>query len=204
VSDKLRLAVLLSGTGRTLENLIDWQRRGALSAEVVCVASNRRNVRGLDIAREAGVPAEAFKLSDYSSRRERDRAMADWTRSHECDMVVLAGYLSLLDLGGFEGVTVLNIHPALLPKHGGEGCWGHHVHEAVLAAGDRESGCTVHLVDAEFDRGRILAQQVVPVLPEDDADALAARVFESECQLYPETVNRIARGELAIAGEERR
>lgn len=204
MSDKLRLGVLLSGTGRTLQNLIDWQRRGALNAEVVCVASNRLNVRGLDIARDAGIPAESFKLSAYTSRQERDRAMADWARGHHCDLVLLAGYLSLLDLAGFDGFTVLNIHPALLPRHGGEGCWGHHVHEAVLAAGDLESGCTVHLVDGEFDRGRILAQRAVPVLPGDDVDALAARVFEAECALYPETVNRIARGELATAGEETR
>lgn len=198
MSEKLRLAVLLSGTGRTLENLIEWQRRGDLDAEVVCVASNRMNVRGLDIAREAGIPAASFRLSAYESRERRDAAMAAWSLDHGCDLVLLAGYLSLLDLGGFGDVTVLNIHPALLPRHGGEGCWGHHVHEAVLAAGDAESGCTVHLVDEEFDRGRILGQKQVPVLEDDDADTLAARVFEAECELYPETINRIARGALAI------
>jgi formyltetrahydrofolate-dependent phosphoribosylglycinamide formyltransferase len=198
MTGKLRLAVLLSGTGRTLENLIEWQRRGDLLAEVVCVASNRAKVRGLEIAADAGIPARTFRLSEYRAREERDFAMAAWAKSHGCDLVLLAGYLSLLDLAGFEGVPVLNIHPALLPRHGGEGCWGHHVHEAVLAAGDRESGCTVHLVDEEFDRGRTLAQQSVPVLDTDDADALAARVFEAECALYPETVNRIARGELSL------
>ena len=198
MSDRLRLGVLLSGTGRTLENLIAWQRRGELLAEVVCVASNRVNVRGLDIAREVEIPTSAFRLSEYAGRAERDRAMAEWVRGHDCDLVLLAGYLSLLDLEGFRGVSVLNIHPALLPKHGGEGCWGHHVHEAVLEAGDRESGCTVHMVDEEFDRGRALSQSAVPVLPDDDPDSLAARVFEAECGLYPETVNRIARGELEI------
>ena len=198
MSDRLRLAVLLSGTGRTLENLIAWQRRGDLLAEVVCVASNRAKVRGLDIAREAGIPARSFRMSEYAGRAERDRAMAKWAREHRCDLVLLAGYLSLLDLAGFDGVRVLNIHPALLPRHGGEGCWGHHVHEAVLEAGDLESGCTVHLVDAEFDRGRILAQSAVPVLPDDDPDTLAARVFDAECGLYPDTVNRIARGELEV------
>lgn len=197
MTGKLRLGILLSGTGRTLENLIAWQGRGDLLGEVACVASNRMKVRGLDIAREAGIPAKSFRLSDFDGREARDRAMAEWVRSHECDLVLLAGYLALLDLEGFRGVTVLNIHPALLPKHGGEGCWGHHVHEAVLAGGDAESGCTVHLVDEEFDRGRILAQSAVPVLPDDDVDRLAARVFEAECGLYPETVNRIARGELA-------
>lgn len=198
MSEKLRLAVLLSGTGRTLENLIEWERRGDLNAEVVCVASNRLNVRGLDIAHEAGIPTRAFKLSSFPDRAQRDAAMAGWALEQGCDLVVLAGYLSLLDLAGFGGITVLNIHPALLPRHGGEGCWGHHVHEAVLAASESESGCTVHLVDEEFDRGRILGQKSVPVLPDDDPDSLAARVFEAECVLYPETINRIARGELAI------
>ena len=198
MSGNLRLAVLLSGTGRTLENLIAWQRRGDLLGEVVCVASSRARVRGLEIAEEAGIPARTFRLSEHGSRQERDRAMARWARSHDCDLVLLAGYLSLLDLAGFAGVPVLNIHPALLPRHGGEGCWGHHVHEAVLAAGDTESGCTVHLVDEEFDRGRTLAQKAVPVLAGDDVDTLAARVFAAECELYPQTVNRIARGELSI------
>jgi phosphoribosylglycinamide formyltransferase-1 len=124
--------------------------------------------------------------------------MASWVREFDCDLILLAGYLSLLDLEGFASTRILNIHPALLPLHGGEGCWGHHVHDAVLAAGDAESGCSVHLVDAEFDRGRILAQRSVAVLPDDDADRLAARVFDAECMLYPETINRIARGELAL------
>lgn len=197
-SPRLRLGVLLSGGGRTLENLLRWQQRGDLQAEVVCVASNRAGVRGLSIAGEAGVEARSFRLSAFGSREDRDRAMAEWVTSHRCDLVLLGGYLALLDLPGFAGVPVLNIHPSLLPRHGGDGCWGHHVHEAVLAAGDTESGCSVHLVDEEFDRGRVLAQARVPVLQGDDPDTLAARVFEAECRLYPETINRIARGEIEL------
>jgi formyltetrahydrofolate-dependent phosphoribosylglycinamide formyltransferase len=196
----LRLAVLLSGTGRTLENLLDWQSRGELRGEVVCVASNRRRVRGLEIAERAGVAHRSFVLSAHADRIARDAAMAEWVLGFEPDLVLLAGYLSLLDLRGFAAVPVLNIHPSLLPRHGGDGCWGHHVHEAVLAAGDTESGCSVHEVDAEFDRGPVLAQRVVAVEPGDDADRLAARVFAAECELYPETINRIARGELRPAG----
>ena len=195
---QLRLGVLLSATGRTLENLLAWQDRGELLADVVCVASNRVAVRGLAVAADAGVPQRSFRLSEYGERVERDRAMASWIREFDCDLVLLAGYLSLLDLEGFASTRILNIHPALLPLHGGEGCWGHHVHDAVLAAGDAESGCSVHLVDAEFDRGRVLAQRSVAVLPDDDADRLAARVFDAECMLYPETINRIARAELAL------
>ena len=192
----LRLAVLLSGTGRTLENLVSWRERGDLLAEITCVASNRVGVRGLAVAADAGIVQRSFRLSEYGGRVERDQAMAAWVQESGCDLVLLAGYLSLLDLEGFAATPVLNIHPALLPRHGGQGCWGRHVHEAVLAAGDTESGCSVHLVDAEFDRGRVLAQRRVPVLPGDDADSLAARVFDAECMLYPETINRIARGEL--------
>jgi formyltetrahydrofolate-dependent phosphoribosylglycinamide formyltransferase len=198
VDRQLRLAVLLSGTGRTLENLLAWRERGELLAELVCVASNRVGVRGLAVAADAGIPQRSFRLSEYGERVERDRAMASWVRGFDCDLVLLAGYLSLLDLGGFASTRILNIHPALLPRYGGEGCWGHHVHEAVLAAGDAESGCSVHLVDAEFDRGRVLAQRSVAVLPDDDADSLAARVFDAECMLYPETINRIASAELAL------
>lgn len=194
----LRLGVLLSGTGRTLENLIAWQDRGELFAELVCVASNRAAVRGLAVAADSGIPQRSFRLSEYGDRVARDAAMAAWISDFDCDLILLAGYLSLLELGGFGGTPVLNIHPALLPRHGGEGCWGHHVHEAVLAAGEAESGCSVHIVDEEFDRGRVLAQRSVPVEPGDDADILAARVFASECMLYPETINRIARGELAL------
>ena len=194
----LRLGVLLSGTGRTLENLIAWQERGELLAEIVCVASNRVAVRGLAVAADSGVPQRSFRLSEYGERIARDAAMAGWVRDFDCDLILLAGYLSLLEPGAFGGTPILNIHPALLPRHGGEGCWGHHVHEAVLAEGDTESGCSVHIVDEEYDRGRVLAQKSVPVESGDDADILAARVFAAECMLYPETINRIARGELAL------
>lgn len=196
--ESLHLGVLLSGTGRTLENLLSWQERGDLRGRVTAVATNRPGVRGVEIAERAGVPVAAFRLSAFEDRVARDRAMASFLREHGCDMVLLAGYLSLLDLSGFGTVPILNIHPSLLPRHGGEGCWGLHVHEAVIAAGDAESGCSVHLVDEEFDRGQVLAQRRVPVLPADDADALAARVFAAECELYPDTINRIARGDLIL------
>lgn len=201
MSKRLRVAVLLSGTGRTLENLLRERDAGRLEADVVAVASNKGRVRGLEIARAAGVPARSFRLSDHADRRTRDAAMLGWLHEHDPDLLALAGYLSLLDLGATHGLPVLNIHPALLPRHGGAGCFGHRVHEAVIAAGDCESGCTVHLVDAAYDRGRILAQRRVEVRPEDDADQLARRVFEAECVLYPEVLNRIARGDLAIGPE---
>lgn len=194
----LRLAVLLSGSGRTLENLLQWQRRGELRATVVTVASNRDGVRGLQIADGAGIPHRSFRLSSYADARQRDAAMGAWIRKSAPDLVVLAGYLALLHLEDFGPWPVVNIHPSLLPRHGGEGFYGHRVHEAVIASGDRESGCTVHRVDEQFDRGRILAQARVDVLPGDTSDTLAARVFEAECRLYPATINAIARGEIDL------
>lgn len=197
----LRLAVLLSGSGRTLENLLERIATEALPLEVVAVASNKLAVRGLAIASAAGLPQRAFRLSEYDGDAQaRDAAMSAWLHQHRPQLLVLAGYLSLLRLGEFGGLPAVNIHPSLLPEHGGAGMYGDRVHRAVLEAGDTQSGCTVHAVDEEYDRGRILAQEQVPVWPGDDAPALASRVFEAECRLYPDTLARIARGELALPG----
>lgn len=192
----LRVAVLLSGTGRTLENLIDWQARGELDAEIVAVASNKRGARGLRVAAAAGIENRSFILSHHRDRAERDGALWSWLHTRGPDLVLLAGYLSLLDLSASQGVPVLNIHPALLPAHGGDGYYGDRVHRAVLEAGDAESGCTVHLVDDAYDRGPILDQERVPVRSDDDVESLGGRVFEAECRLYPRVVNAVARGEL--------
>ena len=176
-----RLGVLLSGGGRTLQNLVDRIRAGRLAAEVAVVLSDKPGVLGLERARTAGIPAFV----------ERD-ATAIWQRlrEHRCDLVILAGYLRLLPIDPEFRDRVLNIHPALLPLHGGKGMYGHHVHEAVLAAGDRESGCTVHLCTDEYDRGAIVHQQSVPVLPGDTPDTLAARVFAAECEAFPVAIEQ--------------
>lgn len=196
----LRVAVLLSGTGRTLQNLLEWSSRGELRAEVVAVAGNRSRARGLEIARAAEIPTRAFLLSRHESRRHRDAEMWSWLHSHDPQLVVLAGYLSLLDLGSCGGVPVINIHPSLLPSHGGEGYYGDRVHRAVLEAGETESGCTVHRVDAVYDRGEILDQERVPVRADDTVESLARRVFAAECELYPRVINAVARGELRLRG----
>lgn len=193
-----RVAVLLSGTGRTLENFVRLAEEGAFEPRIVAVASNRDGVRGLEIARAAAIPTGVFRKSHFDDAAARDRALWEFVHAHGAQLVVLAGYLALLDLEASDGVPVVNIHPSLLPKHGGGGFYGDRVHEAVLEAGDTESGCTVHRVNAVFDDGPILAQKSVPVLPDDDVQRLAHRVFEAECALYPETIGRIARGEIAL------
>lgn len=197
-ASNFRVAVFLSGTGRTLDNLLRRKRKGSFEPEIVAVASNRAGVRGLEIAQAASIPTAVFRKSHYEDPRARDRALWEFVHAHGAELVVLAGYLALLDLEASGGVPVVNIHPSLLPKHGGGGFYGDRVHEAVLAAGDPESGCTVHRVNAVFDDGPVLAQKSVPVHPDDDVHRLARRVFEAECELYPETIRRIARGEIAL------
>lgn len=193
-----RVAVLLSGTGRTLDNLLRRRAEGRFAPQIVAVASNKGGVRGLEIAAEAGIAHAVFRKSRYDDARSRDAALWSFVHEHHADLVVLAGYLSLLDLSESRNVPVVNIHPSLLPRHGGDGYYGDRVHDAVLEAGDGESGCTVHRVDAIFDNGPILAQKSVPVHADDDVRALADRVFAAECELYPETIERIARGEIAL------
>ena len=174
-----RLGVLLSGTGRTLTNLLDQIRRNLLSAEVACVVADRDGIKGVEIAKGQGLP----HYVEPSSPR-----VFEILREHQVDLVCLCGYQRLLQIPNDYEHRVINIHPALLPKHGGKGYFGHHVHEAVLAAGDTESGCTVHYCTREYDEGPTLLQRRVPVKPDDNADTLAARVFEQECEAYPEAI----------------
>lgn len=176
---RLRLGVLLSGTGRTLVNLCDEIAAGKLAAEIVIVIGDRPGALGLQRARAAGLPT--FVTEDTA-------ATFELLRQHRVDLVCLAGYLRLLPIAEDFAGRVLNIHPALLPKFGGKGMYGHRVHAAVLAARERESGCTVHLCDDQYDHGTILLQRRVPVLPGDDADRLAARVFAAECEAYPQAI----------------
>ena len=186
------VAVLLSGSGRTLENFLERIAAGKLPLEIQAVVSSRDDARGVDIAREAGIPCEVFRRKAFDSVAAHNTAINAWLGKYKVKMIVLAGYLCFfIPPETFDG-PVVNIHPALLPKYGGKGMWGHHVHEAVLAAGDPESGCTVHLVNERYDEGRILGQQRVPVLPGDDADTLAARVFAAECELYPRALSELA------------
>jgi formyltetrahydrofolate-dependent phosphoribosylglycinamide formyltransferase len=174
-----RLGVLLSGSGRTLQNLLDRIGDGRLRACIAGVASDRDDAFGLQRALEHGI--EARHLTEPSQ-------VWAWIEELDCDLVLLCGYVRLLPIEPeFEG-RVLNIHPSLLPDFGGKGMFGEHVHRAVLAAGRAESGCTVHLCDNEYDNGRVLVQARVPVLPGDDPSALGARVFAAECEAYPAAI----------------
>jgi formyltetrahydrofolate-dependent phosphoribosylglycinamide formyltransferase len=183
----MRLAVCVSGRGSNLLALLDALAPDR-QADVVLVLSNRPDAPALERARERGIPAVG--LTDY-------RDSAEWLarlQAARVDLVVLAGYLKLVPapvIAAYRG-RIVNIHPALLPDFGGPGMFGHHVHEAVLQSGVPVSGATVHLVDEKYDRGAILAQARVPVLPGDTPEILAARVLRAEHALLPAVIRKAA------------
>lgn len=184
------LGCLISGGGRTVLNLQQAIERGTLHARIGVVVVTKPGIAGIDRCRAAGLPVVVCDRSRVESLDDQVDAALVAAGVH---LVCLCGYLRKFRVGPWAG-RALNIHPALLPSHGGHGMYGHHVHEAVLAAGDAESGCTVHLVDDEYDHGRTIVQRRCPVLPGDTPDTLAARVFEQECIAYPEAIGIVAAG----------
>lgn len=187
-----RLAVLLSGSGRTLENLLDRIAAGSLAAEIVLVVSNKAHVRGVAIAERADVPVEVLPRDGRPIEAWSESIFAR-CRAADADLVVMAGFLALVKIPVDFAGRVVNIHPSLLPAFGGKGFHGDHVHRAVLERGCTVSGCTVHLVDDEYDHGRILLQATVPVLRDDTPESLAARVFAAECDALPRAIASLAR-----------
>ncbi len=191
-----RIAVLASGGGSNLQALFDHLAAlgDARGGDVVLVASNRREATALDRARSRGIAAE------YLAEPADGPSLAALLQTQDVDLVVLAGYLKLVPAEVTAGWSdhVLNVHPALLPAFGGSGMYGRRVHEAVLAHGARVTGATVHLVNERYDEGRILAQWPVPVMPDDTAAALAARVLRVEHLLYPRVIDAVAAGRLSV------
>ncbi len=196
----LRLAVLLSGNGTTLQNLLDRSAAGRLPAEVVLVVSNRFDAFGLERAERAGIPAAVVERSDCASRDEFGRRIFDLCRRARVDLVCLAGFLQFLPIPDDFAGRVMNIHPALIPAFCGKGFYGPRVHEAALEMGVKVSGCTVHFADNIYDHGPIILQRTVPVLDADTSETLAGRVFEQECEAYPEAIRLFAEGRLRIEG----
>lgn len=192
---RLKLGVMVSGGGTTMQNLAEVISRGELDAEiVVCIASNRRCF-GCERAKKLGVPLEVITRKECGTIAQFSSRIVGTLEKYGAELAVMAGYLSLWEIPkSWEG-RVLNIHPALLPKFGGQGMHGEYVHAAVLAAGEKESGCTVHFADNQYDHGSIIVQRRVPVMPGDTAESLAKRVFVEECVAYPEAIRRYMRGE---------
>jgi len=193
----VRVAVLLSGGGRSFENLVECSRRGEIGSQVVLAISSSRTAGGLERARRLSVPSLVVE------GRGPELAGAVFAALDEArvDLACLAGWIKLLAPipPAWKG-RVLNIHPALLPSFAGKGFWGDKVHEAVLAAGVKVTGCTVHFCDDEYDHGPIVLQRTCPVLDDDDAHTLAGRVFEEEKKAYPEAVRLFEQGRLKIEG----
>ena len=200
MANPIRLGVLLSGGGRTLENILEHIRAGSLNAEVAVVIASRPGIRGIEVGKAAGVPTHLVRPKEYPTVEAYSDAMVKLLDDARVDLILLAGFLSYWIIPQRYLGRVMNIHPALLPSFGGKGMYGHHVHEAVLARGCKVSGCTVHFVDNEYDEGPIILQRSVPAYAEDTPDDLAARVFEQECIAYPEAIRLFAEGRLRIEG----
>lgn len=191
----IRLAVLLSGSGTTLQNLID-RRVG----DIALVVGSKPTAYGVERAKAAGLPVAVVERKASSSTEAFSDAIFSHCRAANVELVCLAGFLQLLRVPDDFAGRVLNIHPALLPAFGGKGMYGHHVHEAVLTYGAKVSGCTVHFVDQEYDHGPVVLQRAVEVREDDTPDTLAARVFAAECEAYPEAIRLFAEGRLRLDG----
>src|SRR5262245_7948663 len=189
---RLPLAVLLSGGGTTLRNLIDKIRDGTLPAEIRLVISSSPKARGLQFAAEADIPTLVVEKRKDMPPEEFSAAIFGPCRKAGVKYVVMGGFLKHVLIPPDFANRVLNIHPALLPDFGGKGMYGIKVHEAVLAAGVKSSGCTVHFVDNQYDHGPVILQRQVPVLPGDMPETLNARVFAAECEAYPEAIRQLA------------
>lgn len=187
------VVVMLSGGGTTLQNLIDLIAVNKLDITITHVISSKKSAYGIQRATAANIPVSVIERKAFPNVEAFSAANFDTIRHAGAKLVVLAGYLQLLQIPDDYTMRVINIHPSLLPAFGGKGMYGHHVHEAVLKFGAKITGCTVHYADNEFDHGPIIAQEAVRVLPDDTADRLAKRVFEAECAIYPQVIQELAK-----------
>lgn len=190
---RLRLVILISGSGSNLQAFIDATRNGELDADIRCVISNKPGVFGLERATQAGIATQVLSHHAFATREDYDAALLAAVQQHAPDLVLLAGFMRILTpvfVAPLYG-KLMNIHPSLLPRYPGL-----HTHQRALAAGDREAGATVHFVSAELDAGPVIVQARVPVLPDDDADTLARRVLASEHCIYPLAARWFGEGRL--------
>ncbi len=197
----IRLGVLISGGGRTLINILEYIKKGKLNAEIPLVISSRSTVAGVERAKAAGLNVKIIRKKDYPDIDEFSKEILNQLHSFNIELVIQGGWLCLWKIPSQYDNRVINIHPALLPSFGGKGMYGHHVHEAVLKAGCKVSGCTVHFCTNVYDKGPIIVQRCCPVEDEDDADTLAARVFEQECIAYPQAIKLFAENKLLIVNK---
>jgi len=197
---RLRVAVLASGSGTTFENLVLKSRDGRLPADVVALAVSRPDAYAKERADRLGVPCTVLPRDAQRDPGRLGAEIGSFLAAHRAELCAMAGFVKLWTIPAEWRGRVLNVHPALLPAFGGRGMFGHRVHEAVLASGVKETGCTVHLCDDEYDHGPIVLQRAVPVHDDDTPDSLAARVQEAEREAYPEAIALVAAGRVRIEG----
>ena len=194
----IRIAVLISGGGTTLRNLIDSRTRGELQAEIVLVIASQPQAGGLKFASAANIPSIVV---DHCRQRELvdfSETIFNHCRAANVDLVVMAGFLRRVLIPADFVNRVINIHPSLIPAFCGQGKYGSRVHSAVLEYGCKITGCTVHFVDNEYDHGPIIAQESVPVVVGDTVETLSQRVFHSECRIFPQVINAIAAQKIRV------
>lgn len=196
----IRLAVLISGGGTTLANLVQKIRQQELDAEVCTVIASRPDCGGIGRAKDYGLECDVIQRKTFASVDQFSDAIFNRCSAAKVDLVICGGFLALLKVPKQYLGRVINIHPSLIPAFSGKGFHGSHVHEAALTRGAKVSGCTVHFVDDEYDHGPIILQRTVPVLDDDTPDTLAARVFEAECEAMPEAIRMFASGCMEIEG----
>jgi len=190
--NSIPIAVLISGGGTTLRNLIAKQKEASLPVEFRLVVSSRKDARGLQFAAQAGIPSRVIRKRDFADPESHSQAVFGAVRESGAALVVMGGYLEhLLIPSDFEH-RVLNVHPSLIPAFCGQGMYGLRVHEAAIQAGAKISGCTVHWVDNQYDHGPIVLQRECEVLPEDTPETLHERVFALECEALPDAIRQYA------------
>lgn len=197
---KFRLAVLISGGGTTLKNLIDQINRGTLDVEIAVVIASTPKAGGLVFAAEAGIDRHVVDHSKYQNAEAFSRDIFQICRQAGADLVVMGGFLKQVVVPDDFVHRVVNIHPALIPAFCGKGFYGRRVHAAAIEYGVKISGCTIHFVDNQYDHGPVIMQRAVPVLDDDTPESLAARVFAAECEAYPEAIALIATGRITVEG----
>lgn len=200
VPKTLRIAVLISGGGTTLQNLIRYMDAGRLRVEIPLVISSSPKAGGRQIAADAGIPCEVIRRKAFPSQDAFSTAIFDHCRRVGADLAVMGGFLKRTTIPDDFTNRVTNIHPALIPSFCGDEMYGHVVHEAVLEYGVKLSGCTVHFADNQYDHGPVILQKAVPVFDDDTPETLAERVFQAECEAYPEALQLIAAGRVTVEG----
>jgi len=196
----INLAVLLSGSGTTLQNIIDRIENGELDAKIRCVVASRKSAYGLERAHKHEIPTATVIRKEFSDSAAFSDAIWAEIRKYPVDLVLMAGFMSLLEVAEDFTNRIMNIHPALIPAFCGKGMYGHHVHEAIIEYGAKVTGCTVHFADNQYDSGPIILQDTVPVLDDDTPDTLAERVQTLERELYPKAIGLFAEGRLRVEG----